>query len=104
MSSMEVSPLMQRLRDELDAAGIEWRDASEEFASGGYHYRMERTKAMRDGEELASCIWGYGGPAGHETGMSHGWPDRIESWDPTNRGEDPEPKTVEEIMEAVGQS
>lgn len=101
---VEISPLMQELRDALDAAGFHWYDESEEFESGDYLYHMERTKVVRnpctmDHEEIASCIYGYSGAKGYQTGSSYGWPYCIEGW-PSGQA-DPEPMTVEEITEAV---
>lgn len=101
---VEISPLMQELRDALDAAGLHWYDASEEFESGDYLYHMERTKVVRDPntmdhEEIASCIYEYSGKKGSELGSSYGWPHFIEGW-PSGQA-DSDAMTVEEIVEAV---
>lgn len=103
---VSISPLMHRLRNELDAAGYEWYDASEERGSDDYIYHMERTKVTRgfqtvDGIELASCIYGFSGPIGHETGSTHGWPYYIEGW--PNGLDEPEAMTIEEILEALAE-
>lgn len=97
----DISPLMQELRDRFDKEGIEWSDKSEEFGFDDYTYHMERTKVHKDGVEIASCIYGYSGTKGHETGSSYGWPDCIESWDSSNSGGDPEPRTIDEIVATV---
>lgn len=101
---MPISPLMQQLRDELDAAGIEWHDESEEFGWDDYVYHMERTKVTRNWQtadcvQLASCVYGYSGREGHQTGTSYGWPDFIEGW-PDGQN-DQEPMTIEAIIEAA---
>lgn len=98
---VSISQLMQRLRDELDAAGIEWHDASEEFGWDDYVYHMERTKVVLGGEQIASCIYGYSGQRGRETGSTYGWPDQIESWDSSNSGGDPEPRAIDDIVATV---
>lgn len=96
-----ISPIMQELRFRLDAEGIEWLDASEEDRAGsGCIWHMERTKIMRDGAELASCIYGYSGIDGCVSGTSYGWPYMIESMDEKS-GPEPVPRTVDEIMEVV---
>lgn len=80
-----ICELMQKLRDMLDADGIEWHDASEE---------------LRGGIEIASCVWGYSVHDGIEMGITYGWPEMIESMDDENAG-NPEPRTVEDILRVV---
>lgn len=96
---VDISPLMAELRTKLNEAGFIWKDASEEFGWDGYTNHMERTKVLGSEGELASCIWGWSGPEGFETGSTYGWPDLIEGW--PHGQNDPEPMTVEEIVEAV---
>lgn len=96
---VEISPLMSELRSRLNEEGFIWKDASEEFGWGDYVYHMERTKVLGPEGQLASCIYGYSGPKGWETGSTYGWPDQIEGW--PHGTADPEPMTIEEIVEAV---
>lgn len=82
---VEISPLMQELRDAIDDAGFHWFDASDELESGDFFYHMERTKVVRapytmDHEEIASCVYGNIGIKGLENGISYGWPNYIEGW------------------------
>lgn len=98
-SEVEISPLMDELRTRLNEAGFIWKDESEEFEWNGYLYHMERTRVLGPEGQLASCVYGYSGPKGYETGITYGWPDLIEGW-PDNQ-ENPEPMTVEEIVKAV---
>lgn len=96
---MEASEITERLRVELDARGIEWRDESEEFGEG-YLYHMERTKFSARGNGF-SCIWGYMRHAdGTQSGSTYGWPWSIECMTGLIPG-DPEPMSVEEIMAMV---
>ena len=96
---MSMSEIMERLRVELDARGIEWRDASEEHGDG-YLYHMERTKFSARGHGF-SCIWGYTEhPFGKMTGNTYGWPDSIECMTELIPG-DPEPMSVEQVMAMV---
>ena len=102
MTDIKISPLMQELRNRFGAEGIKWTDASEEFElDNGYVYHMERTKVHKNNVEIVSCIYGYSGTKGNETGSTYGWPDLIESWDSSNSEIDPEPRTIEEIIATV---
>lgn len=96
---VEISPLMTELRARLTKEGYIWKDASEEFGWGDYVYHMERTRVLGPEGQLASCIYGYSWQRGHETGSTYGWPDMIEGW--PHGTNDPEPMTVEEIIEAA---
>lgn len=98
-NEIEISHLMTELRAKLNDAGFIWKDESEEFGFDEYVYHMERTKVLGPEWLLASCIYGYSGKKGFETGSTYGWPDSIEGW-PTGSAE-PEPMTIEEIVEAV---
>lgn len=97
---MVVSEIMQELRSALDAAGIGWFDASDEWTrDGGYAYHMERTKVRDgDGSEVASCIWGYTVLQGSTTGMTYGWPHMIECMSTLLGDSEPEPMSVDEIV------
>lgn len=96
----EASPAMQQLRDGLDAAGIEWYDDSSSFSRGDFSTYIECTKILKDGEQVASCIWSFYEIQGKTIGISYGWSDYIECWCDTF-GDEPAPKTVKEILAAV---
>lgn len=78
--NVSISPLTQELRDQLDAHGFEWKDASshEEIPSCDHISHMERTKIMDGDQEILSCIWGYFETSGHKSEWSAGWPNSIE--------------------------
>lgn len=97
---MRVSEPMQLLRDALDAEGVAWRDASDEWTrDSGYTYHMERTKVRdKSGSERASCIWGYTVLDGMTTGMTYGWPCKIECMSFLLGSSEPEPMSVEGIV------
>lgn len=96
---LKTSEPMQRLRDLLDAAGIEWADYSEEFSVCDRHvYHMERTRVLVEGFEIASCIWGYSSHAGHAFGMTYGYPDKVEFMRLPFGTMEPEPMAPEQIV------
>lgn len=100
---MHMSTLMSELRRRLSAEDYHWYDASEEFNYGDdSFFHMERTKVMRGDIEIASCIYGYSGKKGEETGITHGWPSRIECWTPA-LGSEPVAATIDEILDALGE-
>lgn len=88
-------PEMKRLRDELTKRGIEWHDDSESF--DGIHTFI-RTKWLHKGFEV-SVIWGYSKAFGGKYGISYGYPNMLECWYQCCK-QDPEPMTVDEIVEA----
>lgn len=101
---MEISEIMRELRSALDAAGIEWRDASEEFLYGDGDravYHMERTKVIDGDSEAASVIWGYSGIVGRETGSTCGWPDSLEVGSLYLGTAEPQPMSVEGCVALV---
>lgn len=101
---MEISEIMREKRSALDAAGIEWRDASEEFLYGEVDravYHMERTKVIDDGIDVASVIWGYSGIVGRETGSTSGWPDALEVRSLYLGTAEPQPMSVEGCIALV---
>lgn len=97
---MIISETMHQLRDALDAEGISWRDASDEWTRDyGYAYHMERTKVRdENGNERASCIWGYTVLDDMATGMTYGWPGEIECMSFLLGSSEPEPMSVEDIV------
>lgn len=101
---MEISEIMRELRSALDAAGIEWRDASEEFLYGEVDqavYHMERTKVIDGGIDVASVIWGYSGIIGRETGSTCGYPDSLEVGSLYLGTAEPQPTSVEVCVALV---
>lgn len=101
---MEISEIMRELRSALGAAGIEWRDASEEFLYGDGDravYHMERTKVIDGDSEAASVIWGYSGIVGRETGSTCGWPDSLEVGSLYLGTAEPQPMSVEGCIALV---
>lgn len=101
---MEISEIMRELRSALDAAGIEWRDASEEFLYGEGDravYHMERTKVIDGGIDVASVIWGYSGIIGRETGSTCGYPDSLEVGSLYLGTAEPQPTSVEVCVALV---
>lgn len=79
---MKLSEITLELRAALDAAGIDWDTADEEFSYATADravYHMERTRVLDGkGSLRASVIWGYSGPRGCETGSTKGWPEMVE--------------------------
>lgn len=94
---MNVSPLMQALRDRLDSFDIPWIDTSEAFDG----FIFERTEIVKSLESCyqASVVYIY--EINDNIGFSKGFPDKLECWcrdyDP-----DPMPMTVDEVIMALG--
>lgn len=97
---IRLSDLTEELRSKLDAHGIPWKDASEEFGSDDYTFHMERTKVLNDDIEIASCIYGWTVIDDYLSGSTYGFPYCIEigcsQWFGSS---EPEPKTINEIVD-----
>lgn len=92
--------IVNRLREELESRGIEYRDDSSVMGGPPFCYKhvMLRTKWEHDGEEV-SVIWGYFDLDDEErTWMTYGAPDRLECWYSPN-DQDHIPMTLDEILE-----
>lgn len=95
--SPAISPIMQRLRNELDRRGVPWRDKSCEFAQEHLTHHVEKTWFKdRDGVQVA-VTWGWQERCGERRGVSLGYPGKLECWykpdSPTARV-----LTVEEVV------
>ena len=104
---MQYSDLTTKLREMLDANGIDWFDASDEredpFVAGKV-FHMERTQwgdyNDRAGRMSVSVIWGYWeSDDGYRRGITHGFPECLELWDRSVAGTSPIALTLGEIAE-----
>lgn len=77
------SPLTRHLREELvrnhfdyidDTTHKEFKDSTN---TNTIHH-MDRTKVIKDGKEILSCIWGYFEVDGEKSEWSNGWPNKLE--------------------------
>lgn len=102
---MQYSDLTTKLRDMLDANGIEWTDASVEredpFVAGEV-FHMERTQWGELNEKIGrpaiSVIWGYWESSnGYRRGITHGFPECLEIWDRGVDGASPFAISLDEI-------
>lgn len=94
----ETSPLMQRLRDELDRRGVPWADFSTHLRQEHLTHHAEKTRFKDPCGIYASVTWGWQINCGVLRGMSAGYPDKLECW---YRPDKPSPRvlSVEEVIE-----
>lgn len=69
----------EALRSLLDAAGVPWRDETDDV-EGPYRMRIERTvAATADGD--VSCVWGWHRLGDDDRrGLTYGYPGMVEVW------------------------
>ena len=104
---MQYSDLTTKLREMLDANGIEWIDVSmerEDPFEAGKVFHMERTQWGELNEKIGrlaiSVIWGYWESSnGYRRGITHGFPEYLELWDTGADGTSPVAISLDEIAE-----
>lgn len=104
---MQYSDLTTKLREMLDANGIEWIDVSmerEDPFEADKVFHMERTQwgdmDEKTGRLDVSVIWGYReNKDGYRRGITHGFPECLEIWDRGVDGTSPFAISLDEIAE-----
>lgn len=97
---IKISPLMQHLRDILDANHICWYDDSDESIDVVF----ERTKippCNKDGQPT-SVVYIYPLPSTQiiSAGFSYGYPDFLEVWN-HDWSDEPKPMSVDDILQGL---
>ena len=91
------------LRAELDRRGVEWEDLSESSDREGYSYRNERTRFKSSDGRTISCVFGWWRLYGHTHQLTYGGEAGLLEvaviGDDGLVVGDPEPMSVEEVVE-----